>query len=123
MQCPFCFNTESIIIHTQKYSSTIRRVRACQQCGMAWRTYEEAPVCRDCGHRDSDVTNTEKFQETIKRTRRCPVCPLVWKTYEIVYDNHNVVDFKPYIIDEEVFKRSRKPEYVTHSETQLGLFI
>ncbi len=71
MICQFCSNDDSLIIHTQKYQSLVRRVRFCQQCGMAWRTFEDSPVCRDCGHEDSDVTSSEKYEETIRRTRKC----------------------------------------------------
>jgi len=131
MQCPFCGYQDSIVIHTQKFTHTqeftsiIRRVRACQQCGMAWRTFEDSPGCRDCGFEDSSVINSvinsEKYEETVRRTRKCPNCPLTWKTYETVIDDHCVIDFKPHVIDEEIFKRRRRPDYATSTKAQLEL--
>lgn len=123
MQCPFCSNGDSIIIHTQKFKSTVRRVRCCQQCGMAWRTFEESPVCRDCGTEDSAVTNSEKYEETVRRTRKCPQCQLAWKTYEAIIDDYSVIDFKPHKIDEEVYKRRRKIEYAPRAKAQLELSL
>jgi len=123
MICPFCSNGDSLIIHTQKFKSLVRRVRFCQQCGMAWRTFEDSPVaCRDCGNPDSSIINSEKYEETVRRTRKCPVCALAWKTYETVIDDYSVIDFEPHEVDEEVFKRRRRPEYATSTKAQLSLF-
>ena len=123
MICPFCTHTESNVIHTQKFQSLVRRIRACESCGMAWRTFEDSPVCRDCGHEDSDVTNSEKYEETIRRTRKCPECPLVWKTYETVIDLYAVIDFKTNKVAESVFKRRKRPDYATRTKAQLELPI
>jgi len=113
-----------MVLHTDKFNEKkmVRRVRACQQCGMAWRTFEDASVCRDCGNPDSNVTNSEKYEESIRRTRNCPTCRLVWKTFETVIDDHCVIDFKPFEISEAAYKRRRKPEYYADRiKAQLGL--
>ena len=124
MICPFCSHDESIIVHTQKFSNIVRRNRACTNCGMSWRTFEDNPVCKECGNKDSDVTSSEKYEVTIRRTRKCPKCPLVWKTYESIIDEHSVVDFMPCTIIEEVYKRKRKyDDYAIRTKTQLPLSL
>lgn len=112
MICPFCGNPESLVIHTEKFRSVVRRVRACQQCGMPWRTFESNPIC-GCGHIDSDVISSEKYDETVRRTRRCGDCKRNWKTYETVIDEYGVIDFEPHIIDEEKIKKGMRPDNAT----------
>jgi hypothetical protein len=38
-------------------------------------------------------------------------------------DDYSVIDFEPHEIEEEIFKRRRRPDYATRSKTQLELPI
>lgn len=105
MNCPFCNASSVTVILTQKYRTTVRRVRFCQQCGMAWRTFEDSPVCCDCGTRDSNVISSDRFTSTVVRARKCPTCNRSWKTYENVIDEYRTKQFLPRVAEEPFFKR------------------
>lgn len=101
MICPFCSNGNSVVIHTTKFQTLVRRVRACHQCGMAWRTFEPETRCPQCGGiGGGSITSSQKFDEVVVRTRKCQECQTSWKTHETVIDEYGAIDFDEHIIDE-----------------------
>lgn len=89
MNCLFCDFPKTRVLHTEKYPSKVRRIRACRRCFGVWRTFEDGFSCPCCRSLDVDIEAVLKYDTVVMRRRKCSVCGYFWKTAEVLLDKYD----------------------------------